>query len=136
MAGTDDLRAGEPSSPPVLEFRQSRRADTVETKAGPEPRNDTIYLIEREAIELRRLRWSEHLKAAPEAKGAPEHVDLRGARGFERSETGPQPKTAEPSSLDALARYQRPGSGESQSGTGKGVIARTRTWLRQSLLGE
>jgi hypothetical protein len=97
---------------PKLETRESRigvdsaRAETTE-------RYGQAYLIEREAIELRRLRWKEHRMRQRKLRR------LAAERAAARSPLEAAPPEPMPSAPRNLERYARPRAGPSQSDADK-----------------
>jgi hypothetical protein len=129
VADIQDPSPGEKALPD-LELRQARQARVVSALAESRQRYGQIYLIERQAIELRRLRLSKGPKEAQRAKVP--SPDTR----FDRPGRATAPSASKPSPQEAFAPYERPRPDSSQSRVAEGFLARTAAWLRQTLLGE
>ena len=130
MADIPDSSPSEKSLPD-LEPRQARHVHIARARVETKQRYGEIYLIERQAIELRRLRWAQIPKETQEAEGQPPDT-----RAFERSWRESAPPASTPSPRDGLARYERPRPDPSRSRADKRFFARAAVWLRQTLLGE
>jgi hypothetical protein len=127
MAASTNGSTSKDSSVPELESRREQktpreaaatpalRADRVGAGVGAAP-SSAIYLIEREAIRLRRLRWTDSHRL--EGGKAP-------AQAADAEATNP-----------SLAKYARPRPPDSRSPTKKSLLGRIRDWLQQILFGE
>ncbi len=109
--------ANEPESKLHLELRDdgtSRQRSIPESESG---RGRDIYLIERQAIALRRRRW----QATDEAVAA-EDAGRRDAGRRKRTKAAPD-----------LSAYERPREAPPAHTKAEGVVGRALAWLRQSI---
>ena len=113
----------EHDQPAHLEPRDDGHARVRSLEETESGRSREIYLIERQAIELRRRRWAE---AHHEAHAMGEPV---------KREASKRKRARTPSADDDLALYERPPV-ERDERMKKGLAARATAWLRQTILGE
>ena len=140
MAAATNGSMSKDSSVPKLESRREHETpqETIATRARAEIRRGeehelskaerpgiAVYLIEREAIRLRRLRWTASTDSS-------ESSSLH----FEPGEARPEPSFSEEPVDASLENYARPRAPDSRSPTKKGLIERARDRLRQIFLGE
>lgn len=112
------------SSP--LELRQGGRAQDNRSETAHETNGNEIYLIERQAIELRRHRWMQAREKAPPAQAQPHRA------------AAPRPETTQSTLPDdsALAIFERPRTDSGASTEATGFVARLLYWLRGSPPGQ
>jgi len=108
--------------PPELEDREPRPAGDGKRDVPPRPYGE-VYLIERQAIELRRARVSEAADAARSRPARPTDGDFE------------FPSEPAQSSDEELNRYRRPKVDAAKPATSSGLRARVAAWLRRALGG-
>jgi len=128
MATSKDESAREDLAAPGLESRRTHEAtattaksrQSIDKRSEPEaPRaNVAVYLIEREAIQLRRLRWAPATGEAevPDDRATPERAI----------------RAATESALELLVPYSRPEPSSASSMRADDAIGRLRRWLRET----
>src|SRR5262245_21634275 len=131
---TRDPDASEPRSEPSLESRSDlpspeprARAPRVDSRdeVSSEHASDT-YLIERQAIRLRRLRWAREAATAPDPS-QPERRDPDSSRE----------RATPPPSVDELLRgYERHSKGDAHAGQPLRWPDRIARWLRRIVVGQ
>ena len=122
--------ASESESSSPLEARRGRSLREPLEGADEQKPQGEIYLIERQAIDLRRRRWAD----VPKQREASRETSERDAREYETARAAAPPKSRLPDA--ALAHYARPRPDTGESPAGKGALARTAAWLRQFVLGD
>ena len=120
--------ASESESSSHLETRHGARSPERSDETSDRGRHGEIYLIERQAIDLRRRRWAQATTEGERSHDTSARNEQwsRSARDTQGSELPPR----DPS----LAPYERPRPDPAEARSDKGAIARTVAWLRQTLL--
>jgi len=107
-------------APPELEDREPRQVADGERDTSPRPYGE-VYLIERQAIELRRARVSEAAEATRRRPARPPSGDFE------------FPSEPARSSDEELNRYRRPEVDAATPAKSSSLLARVAAWLRRAL---